>query len=253
MSTLTVKANRSSQFAESPSGTNLGAGQDAHLPVGYWSGYHYRAAVGFPTPAWPASGVINSATLKLRATGEVHVARGSSRDLEILRITGSWTANSATQDGGGSMSGAETDWPGPSTTTAGLKNATGPDTDDAWLTEDVTTIVRAMAPASMGGGGAAWLGFLLRPNVSGSTADTWECYSAKASSSDRPVLEVDYTTGGSAEPPPDAPTLIRPIGEGVSPAQFVAGFTITGGYPLIEGYEFELRDSDGILIWHPSA
>src|SRR5262245_31473161 len=115
------QATRSSLFAVTGS-TELGGGNDLHLPVGGpWNGYTFRSAVQF-APDWTGMRSITSAVLRVTTTSQVHLGFASGTAIIARRITGSWTANSAAssgEPGGSGWSTSPSVYPGPAATTTG--------------------------------------------------------------------------------------------------------------------------------------
>ena len=200
MATKTYTANRSSLFASS----NLGGGNDQHLPSGQWGSYGFKSVCDFPAIDWSDVVKLTSATLRLRTTGQVHVGFGSSPDVIVRRAASQWTPNSSSSsaDGGSGWGTSPTAYPGPATTGPYItKRCTT--VENTAVSIDVTDVVLGWAPPSVEGGlGAGQYGLMLYPAVSGSTGDTIEFYSAKhGTTSYRPALDLVYET----DRPPTAP------------------------------------------------
>jgi hypothetical protein len=191
MATRNFNANKSSLFAKTGS-SELGGGQDKHLPVGgSWNGYTFRSAVRFATD-WSGMKTIQSAVLWMKTSSAVHLAFSSDPDIYVARATSDWTANnsSSSADGGGGWSTAATNYPGPSLTTTGQVNKDVSTAEQTWISVDISTIVRAWAPTSVeGGGGAANYGVVLYGVASG---DLTEFNSAE--STVPPYIVVTYAT-----------------------------------------------------------
>jgi hypothetical protein len=252
MPTRNFNANKSSLFAKTGS-TELGGGQDDHLPVGgSYNGYTFRSAVRF---ALDYSGMknIQSAVLYLRTSSQVHLAFSSDPDVLIARASGDWTANSASSssEGGSGWSTAATNYPGPSLTTSGQVSKDVSTAESTWVSADITSIVKAWAPASVvGGGGAANYGVVL---YGAATGDLTEFYSYTSGS--KPYIVVTYTTDTAPTTTLTAPTAgqimgtTRPTisGTGSDPdgdpvdlyyAQFVQGSTVVHDATLPGGPTF---------------
>ena len=241
MPSRSFNTNTSSLFADGPS--NLGGGQDDHLPIGGpWSGYTFRAAILFATN-YADMVRITKATLRLTTTTQVHIGFSSAPDIYVRRATASWTANggrsSADSGGGGGWSTSPTVYPGPSSTSTGGASKRMPTSQGTAVDIDVTAIVRAWAPTSVeGGGGATNYGIVLLPVASG---DISEVYSAEASSG-LPVITVEYET--------DAPPVATPTGPTGTVTTNRPTITATGSDPdgdAITSYGIEVRQGSTVV------
>lgn len=215
MATTTWACNKDARIANN--GSNLGAGASDFNPVGTYSGYEYETLLGF---AYSFTGMttITSAILHFRTSTQYYVAFGSDPDVEVERITASWSEGTSV---GLSGSNAVV-WPGP--TTAGAQPGGPHDivtTESTWDTIDVTAIVNAAKSAGV------FYGIKIRAATSSST-DVTEIYSREQGSSD-PYIEVTYTTNVA----PSAPVSLSPTGGGIA-----AG----GATPVLA---FTHSDSDG--------
>ena len=216
MATVRWTANKSTLLAKTGS-TNLGGGADDHLPVGYYSGYRFRAAIDFPQ-SWPSDcGQIQAAVLSVKTTGQVHVAFGGDPDLFAERITGGeFSPNSAkgTADGGSGWSGSPDDYGDISSTTSNRAQADISPNENTWDTFNIVDIIEDIAPTSVlkrdgtACDNKSWYGLLLRPIQEDDGAETTEFYSAEASASNKPTILITYS-GNTA---PSAPTLTSPSG-----------------------------------------
>lgn len=208
MPTKTFAISKDTLLAKTGS-TALGGGADPHLPVGYWSGYHFRAALQFALN-WTGVTEITSAVLHLKTTGQVHVGFGSSPSCKIDRLTGSFSENSAkgSADGGSGWSTSASNYDDvTSWTTTGEASLSPGTAEGAWKTVDITTIVKAWAPTSIpGGGGATNYGIIIRPTTDGSSSQTTEFYGQESSFD--PYIVLTYVSNTA----PNAPTLSSPVG-----------------------------------------
>lgn len=214
MATKTFNSSKSTLLANN--GANLGGGQDKHLPVGYYSGYKFRAAIDF-TLDWDGVSKIVSAVLSAKTTGQVHVTFGSDPDVYAERInTGEFSPNSAigTADGGSGWTTAADDYGdiGLNTTNRGQADITT--SENTWDTIDITALMEDFAPTTVlkrdgtPGGAYPFYGIMLRPVTESDTAETTEFYSHEAASGNRPHIVLTYTT----DPAPSTPTLTAPSG-----------------------------------------
>jgi hypothetical protein len=167
--TRTYTATSDALVALTSGGSNYGAGAASSLPVGVWSGWTYRSLIQFPAIPWTKIRGITSATLKLRTSTQDRVGFGSSPTIELRRITGSWSAGSASSP----SSGNAVVYPGPATTTSGAVRSNVTKSQSTDVNIRVDAIVKAWAPGSVGGSAAAQRGIALYGG-SGSTADTTE-------------------------------------------------------------------------------
>jgi hypothetical protein len=209
--------------AEHDGYSSLGAGQDDHLPVGFMStdtSYQVRSLVKFSTN-WADMTSITSATLYLKTSNTWHTAVGGTgdRDIYVARCTSSWSEGTRGSDevwyGDNSV-----EWSNqPSVTTTGRATIVASSADNTWVTCDVTDIVMAWAPSSLGGSAASNYGVRLYPvseAVGGDRAEFWSAESGNGT----PKIRVYYTTNSA----PTAPTGLSPSGSisGTNPT-----FTLT--------------------------
>jgi len=146
---------------------SIGAGKDYHLGFGESQAYYYRSFIQFTTDFSDVAS-ITSAVLTLKsARANDGTVNGYLRDehgtfyattMQVDRVTGSWSAGTAGNDELVS-SGNALEWETmPSVTTTGRATVATPSSRPASptnLTVDITDIVRAWAPATVTGGGAA--------------------------------------------------------------------------------------------------
>lgn len=240
MPSKTLIANRSSILADTNYGTMLGGGADAHLAIiANPGGYDLRGLIGFSWPAGFFTDMRRITKVELRLTGTssvAHVTKGASRKAIISRLVGAWSQNTA----GETWSTTPVVYPGPSSTSAGRVTATTPASGATSLI-DITTIGVAWAPNSVvgpsgaPGGGAVQYGLSLTETGGAAEAsEVWSAVSSVASGS-RPALVYTYESNA----PPDAPTLIRPVG----PDQVAGTFEAQGRDPeadAITAYDLQV-------------
>jgi hypothetical protein len=182
--TRTYVATSDALIALTSGGSKYGAGAATSLPVGVWSGWTYRALIQFPAIPWTKVRRIVSATLDLATSTQVRVGFGSSPTVEAKRITGSWSAGTASSP----SSGNAVVWPGPAVTGSVYANVSK--SQNATVRFRVDGLVLPWAPIGIGGTGAAQRGLALYPG-SGSTADTSEFWPVEASgTASDPTLEL---------------------------------------------------------------
>jgi hypothetical protein len=169
--TRTYIATSDALLALTSGGAKYGAGAAATLPVGGWQGWTYRSCIKFPSIPWTKVRALKTATLQLRTTTQVRVGFGSNPKAELRRITESWSAGSASSP----SSGNAVVWPGPSTTTSGAVTSPLPSGQNVDKSIRCDAIVRAWAPSSIGGSGAAQNGIELREtgNIDNTTTEVW--------------------------------------------------------------------------------
>lgn len=212
-STKTLTASADATVALS--GSNLGGGADAHLPVGLYSGFTYRSLAKFSL-SWTGVSKIVSARLYLRTSDQNHLAFGSTPRMKIQRLTTSWSEGSVSSDGAGSWSGSNAVvYPGPSaTSTDEVDTGTITRSENTWVSYDITGIVEAWAPSTVQahdgtpGGGQTNNGLRLVSFDEASTSRTTEFYSRNGSTGD-PYIKLTYqtttTTGGTVTTGSDEP------------------------------------------------
>jgi hypothetical protein len=165
-------------------GAKYGAGAANTLPVGAWSGWTYRSLAQFPAIPWGGLRRIVSATLILKTTTAIRVGFGSSPTIELHRITGSWSAGSASSPG----SGNAVVWPGPAVASANVRANTSAG-QNATVRVGVTSIILPWASAALGGSLQPQRGLAIYGG-SGSTADTTEFWPVEQGGTSRPTLEL---------------------------------------------------------------
>lgn len=183
--TRSYVATSDALLALTSGGSKYGAGASSSLPVGAWSGWTYRALLGFPAIPWAKIRAVRTATLKMQTSDQVRVGFGSTPKAQLLRITSGWSAGSASTP----SSGNAVVWPGPATTSSGAVTAALPKGENAAAAIRCDAIVRAWAPASAGGSGAPQYGIELR-EASSSTSNTGEVWPVERGGSARPTLEL---------------------------------------------------------------
>jgi hypothetical protein len=182
--TRSYVATSDALIALTSGGAKYGAGAATTLPVGAWQGWTYRSLIQFPTIPFGGLRRIVSATLKLRTTTQVRVGFGSSPTIELKRITGAWSAGSASSP----SSGNSVVWPGPAVTGSVRANTTAAEST-AVSVAGVLSLVLPWAPTSLGGSLAAQRGLALYPG-SGSGSDTTEFYPVEQGGTSRPQLDL---------------------------------------------------------------
>ena len=237
---------------------SLGAGKDYHLAIGETALYDFRSYIQFTTDFSDVES-ITSAVLTLKSArvtdgtvgGYTRSGHGTfyATTMQIDRVTASWNAGTRGNDeifyGDNSL-----EWSNkPASTTTGRATVSTPSSRPSSptnLTVDITTIVRAWAPATVtGGGAAANYGIQLKSSEEGSGSDNawYEFYSQEGGASGisgavAPFITLTYTEITSTPPPdPEEPpdegggtgtfyptvTPIKPSGEsdGTSLARIV--------------------------------
>lgn len=210
MATATWYVNKDSRIAfRNSDSANLGSGTSTALPTGQYAGYIYRALLGFD---YSFSGMlaITSAVLHIRTSTQVHVAFGSDPDVEVRRITASWSEGSSN-----ALSGSNAViWPGPSSTTLNSVQWDVPTSESTWTTVDITAMIQDALAAGV------FHGLNLRAVDEGSSADVGEFSSREAGSSDAYIF-VNYSTNNA----PTAPTLTGPADNSYATGDVTIAFT----------------------------
>jgi hypothetical protein len=182
--TRTYFATSDALLALTSGGSKYGAGAATTLPVGVWQGWTYRSLIQYPSIPFTGIRRVVSATIILHTTTQVRVGFGSSPTIELRRITGSWSAGSASSPSGSNS----VVYPGPAVASTAVR-ANVTTSQSALVRIAVTPLVLPWAPSSIGGSGAAQRGLAMYPG-SGSGADTSEFWPVEQGGSNRPQLEV---------------------------------------------------------------
>jgi hypothetical protein len=206
MATLNLTCNHDARVAQS-GGTNLGSGASQGLPFGLYGSYRYRTLLAFPFnfTGWTA---INSATLWVRTSSQIHVGFGSAPTVRVQRMAaGGFTEG--TSDG--LSTGNAVVFPGPSGTTSNQVASGLGTVESTWRGINVTAMMRdALA-------GQPIYGLLLTAwdgsGESNSASNVGEIYSRDAGSA--AYIAFDYDTNT----PPTAPTNLAPDGGTVVTSQ----------------------------------
>lgn len=248
MATKTWNVSKDTLLADN--GTALGGGADPHLPVGYWSGYRFRAAIDF-TLDWTGVTKITSAVLWLKTTSQVHVGFGSDPDIYVERITsGEFTENSAksSADGGSGWSTSASNFDDVTSTTTGRATKDVTTAESTWISVDVTDMIEAVAPASVkkrdgtAGGGASFYGFLLKPVNDSDSSETTEFYGQESSAD--PYIVLTYSTNTTPSAPINVKVDAKASGSEVSVADTNYLLTFTGVDPdagdTLDAWDYEL-------------
>jgi len=227
MATVNWGCNKDVRVARRTSDSwDAGAGASDYLPIGLYSGYRYRAYLGF---SYSFSGMtsISSAILHVKTSGQYYVAFGSDPDVQAYRINdSSWaegtsvslSASNATIYG--DLSPASTDEGDPA-----ADISTG---ENTWDTINVTNIVQAAFAAG------TFRGIELRAVDESSASDVTEFYAREYGSNDA-YITVTYSTNSV----PNAPTLTSPA----------AGARIAGTDPTL-AFTHSDPDSDALLNYN---
>lgn len=162
MATRSFACSKDSLVCLSPTGLELGAGEDDHLPAGVNNGYKLRSLLAF-TLDWTGVYEITKAELKIRTSASNYHGTKSSDTFYISRCTSSWSEGTYGADESWYAANA-VDWGNqPSTTTTGRVSYAGTTSNSSDRTYDITAIVKAWAPTSIpGGGGASNYGIQIR-------------------------------------------------------------------------------------------
>lgn len=200
------------------SSANMGAGAGAHLPVGLYSGYIFRALLKFSLD-WSSVSKIAGATLFIRISDQNHLAFGSSPRVSVYRNTTSWSEGTYSCESGYSTGNASV-YPGPSVASSFISTGILSTAQNAWVAIDITGYLNAWAPASVqasdGSPGAAVAnyGIQIRSYDEASSSRTTEFWSRNTTSD--AYIDLSYETNQ----PPGTPTLGNPSGtlpSGTSP------------------------------------
>jgi hypothetical protein len=182
----TYVASSDALIALTSGGAKYGAGASNSLPIGKWQGWSYRSLVKFPAIPWTKVRAIRTATLNIRTTTQVRVGFGSSPKTQVRRITAAWNAGASSAP----SSGNAVVWPGPTTTATGAVTSSLPGGQGVDKAIRVDALVRAWAPASIGGSGTAQQGLALY-EASGSESNTSEVWPVEQGGAARPSLVLE--------------------------------------------------------------
>jgi hypothetical protein len=183
--TRTYIASSDALIALTSGGSKYGAGASNSLPIGVWQGWQYRGLLKFPSIPWTKVKRVVSATLDVQTTTQVRIGFGSSPKTQIRRITGSWSAGSSSSPSGSNA----VVWPGPQTTGSNAVTSSLPSGQNASKSIRVDALVRAWAPASIGGSGAVQQGLALY-EASGSGSNTSEVWPVEQGGGARPQITL---------------------------------------------------------------
>jgi hypothetical protein len=210
MATKTANASKDARIALSGS-LEMGAGASNYNPIGLYSGYLYRAVIGFSiTSSW-FSGMFQfvSAVFHYRTSTQYYVAFGSDPDMLLRRLTEDFSEGSAVSL---STSNSVTWANQPSATTSGEVTETPSESESTWGSKDISDLFEAILPSSVlkrdgnpGTGTGRFYGLKIYAVNEGSSTDTTEIYSDDTSS--EPYVVVTYTTNAA----PTAPVITAPL------------------------------------------
>jgi hypothetical protein len=177
---------------------DAGSGASPGLPYGLYSGYRYRALLGFSInfAGWTS---IVSATFNYKTSDQINVAFGSDPTMLIQRITGAWSEGTQS-----SLSASNASiYPGPSVTATNQVQEDAPTGENTWGAADITNILRdAMTTGVFHG--IRILGSTNSSVESDSSANVGEIYSREGGSD--AYIRVVYETNRA----PNAPTVSSP-------------------------------------------
>jgi hypothetical protein len=220
MATTTWNVNKDTRVALN--GSNYGAGASDYLPVGLYSGYKYRAYLGF---SYSFSGMVSitSAILHVKTSSQSYVGFGSDPDVQARRITtSSWSEGSSV---GLSTSNA-TVYGDVVSVDDGDPSADISTSENTWETITVTNIVQAAFAAG------TFRGIELRAVDETTATDVTEFYAREYGSNDA-YITVTYTTNVG----PNAPTSLSPTGGGI----------VAGGLTPTIAFTHSDNDGDALL------
>ena len=194
MPTTTLTCNKDARIALS-GGTNLGAGTSDFLPVGLYSGYKYRSLLGFSgfSASWVS---ITSAVLHIKTSSQYYVAFGSDPDIEVLRLTSSWSEGSSS-----SLSSSNAvHWGNqPSATTSNQATKDVTTSENTWVSITITALMQDALAAGV------FYGLRIMAADETTASDVTEFYAREYGSNDA-YIDVTYTTNVA----PSAPTFSAP-------------------------------------------
>lgn len=243
MATVTWNVNKDARIAVSGS-YEAGAGKSDQNPFGYYSGYVYRALLGF---SYSFSGMvtITSAVLHVKTDGTGgYVESGSNASCYVYRITSSWSEGTAVSL---TSSNAVTWANQPSVTSTNRASFNITNSNDTWDSQDITGIIQDAFAAG------TFYGLELRSQNEGDASYTHEIVSREQSTSNDPYIVVTYTTNTA----PNAPTSPSPTADAIlntlSPT-FTATFSDPDvGDLMAQAQVLVYADNGTTLIWDSGA
>lgn len=236
MPSTTIYANKGTRVARrSSDGWEAGAGASDFLPSGLYSGYLYRTLLGFSYSftGWTS---ISSATLNLRTSTQFYVAFGSDPDIEVRRVTSSWSEGSSSDL---SSSNSTTYGNQPNSTTSGSVERDISTSEQDWVTVNITEIMQAALAAGV------FYGLSIRAVDESSSTDVTEFYSDDTSS--KPYIEITYSTNTA----PNAPTGLTPGSDSIvnTLTPTLAGtFSDPDDGDSLSGIQIQVYEDDGTTV-----
>ena len=176
-----------------------GAGTGAGLAYGLYSGYRYRALLGFSInmAGWTS---ITSAVLNYKSSNQINVAFGSDPTMLVQRLSAAWSEGSAASL---SSSNAVV-YPGPGAYSTNQVEEDAPTGENTWGAVDITAMMRDALAAGVFHG-VRILGSTNTPGESDSATNVGEIYS-RESGSGTAYITINYETNRA----PDAPSISSP-------------------------------------------
>lgn len=193
MATTTWTCNKDARVALNGA-TNLGAGASDFLPVGLYSGYLYRSLLGF-NYSFAGMVSITSAVLNIKTSSQYYVAFGSDPDIEIRRITSSWSEGTASS----MTAGNAVVYPGPNTVSTNMVTADITTAENTWEAITITSLVQDAFANNV------FYGLNIRAADEATASDVTEFYAREYGSNDA-YITVTYSTNTV----PNAPTVNSP-------------------------------------------
>jgi hypothetical protein len=199
--TTTWYCNRDTRTARRVSdGWDAGSGTNDALPFGRYSGYDYRAFLGFYDYSMAGWTSIKGATLWLRTSSQVHVAFGSNPLGFVDRVIEAWSEGGSN---GLSASNA-TVYPGPLVTAVNHATLNPPLGENTWFGVPISNILRDALAAG------AFYGVRLSASDT-SASHVGEVWAREQGSSYRAYITIEYETNRN----PNTPTLTEPANNAV--------------------------------------
>ena len=176
--------NKDSRAARTSSNQNFGSGTESELPVGAWSGWRNRAFLDFPTVPWGDVKQLVKAELILRTSTQVNIGFGDTPKVVVSRVTKSWSEGNASSPSGSNA----LVYPGPECTSSGQVTKSVTDNENTDVVIDVTAMVKAWAPAAIGGSAQTQRGF--RINSAGEDATKYTTEFKSRETANDPILRL---------------------------------------------------------------
>lgn len=238
MATVTWNVSKDARIAYRTSdGWEAGSGISNGLPIGLYSGYRYRTLLGF---SYSFAGMVSitSAVLWFKTSSQIHVAFGSDPDVEVRRLTSSFSEGSSDAL---SSSNAVTYANQPSAVNANMATVDVTTVESTWESVTITGIIQDAFAAG------TFYGLRLSAVDESSSTDVTEIFSSEYGTAHDAYIVVTYTTNTA----PNAPTSLTPTGDtvvtGLTPT-FQGTFSDPDVGDLMANAQVIVYEDDGVTV-----